>query len=117
MPPIAAQRPRARLRSAPSLKEPVTIARLAAEITAAPKPWIARAPIRTRLAVGERAAERGDGEEADADQEDLAAGEEVGGAAGQHQEAGEGERVGVDDPLQAGVGEAERGVDRSAARR
>ncbi len=47
MPPIAAQRPRARLRSTPSLKEPVTIARLAAEITAAPKPWIARAPIRT----------------------------------------------------------------------
>ena len=63
------------------------------------------------LAVGERAAERGGGEEADADQEDLAAGEEVGGAPGQHQEAGEGERVGVDHPLQAGVGEAERLVD------
>jgi hypothetical protein len=88
----------------------VTIARLAAEITAAPRPWIARAH-QDALAVGQRAAERGRGEEADADQEDLAAGEEVGGAPGQHQEAGEGQRVGVDDPLQAGVGEAERGVD------
>ena len=81
-PPIAAQRPSARLRSAPSLKEPVTIARLAAEMTAAPKPWIARAPIRTPWPSASAQPSEASGEEADADEEDLAAGEEVGGAAG-----------------------------------
>ena len=57
------------------------------------------------LAVGDGADQRGDGEEADADEEDPAPRQQVAGAAAEHQEAGEGERVGVDDPLQAGVRE------------
>jgi hypothetical protein len=38
--------------------------------------------------------------------------EQVGGAPAEHQKAGERDRVGVDDPLQVGVGEAEALVDR-----
>ena len=38
--------------------------------------------------------------------------EVVGGAAAEHQEAGERDRVGVDDPLQVGRGEAEARLDR-----
>ena len=38
--------------------------------------------------------------------------EEVAGAAAEQQEAAEDERVGVDDPLQVGVGDAEVGLDR-----
>jgi hypothetical protein len=46
-PPSAPHTPSARLRDAPSSNDVVMIARLAAEITAPPTPWIARAPRRT----------------------------------------------------------------------
>ena len=45
MPAIAPHTPSARLRSAPSAKEVVMIARLAGESTAPPRPCSARAPI------------------------------------------------------------------------
>ena len=43
-----------------------------------------------------------EGEEGEADHEDAAAAEEVGSTPAEHQEPGEGERVGVHDPLQRG---------------
>ena len=50
-------------------------------------------------------------EQDDAGDEDPASAEDVTGAAAEQQQAAEGERVGVDDPLQAGAGEAERVLD------
>ena len=46
-PPSAPQIPSALLRSAPSSKVVMTIESAAGEMIAAPRPWIARAPIRT----------------------------------------------------------------------
>ncbi len=82
-------------------------------MTAAPRPWIAAGADQQRLAVGERAAQRGERRRGRRRRGRRCAGaEQVAGAAAEHQEAGEGEGVGVDDPLQAGLGEAERVVDR-----
>ena len=46
------------------------------------------------------------------DQEEPLAAEEVAGAAAEQQEPAEDERVGVDDPLQVGLGQPEIGLDR-----
>ncbi len=63
------------------------------------------------LGVGETAEQRGDREQDDPGDEDPLAAEDVAGPAAEQQQAAEGQRVGVDDPLQAGAGEAERGLD------
>jgi hypothetical protein len=92
------------------LKELVTIARVAGDRTAPPKPWSARADQQT-AGVGERAHQRGDREQGGAGEEHTSAPQQVGAAASEHEEAGEGEGVGVDNPLQAGGGEPEAIVD------
>ena len=61
--------------------------------------------------LGEAAGERGEGEQRDAGEEDPAAAEQVTGAGAEQQQAAEGQGVGVDDPGQAGRGEAEGGLD------
>ncbi len=66
-----------------------------------------------RSAVGREAAgERREREHAQRQHEHPALAEVVGGAAAEHQEAGERDRVGVDDPLQFGRREAEARLDR-----
>ena len=59
------------------------------------------------LVLGCTADDGGHGEEADAGEEHLLAADEVTQAAGQEEEAAEGDEVGVDDPGQAGLGEVE----------
>jgi hypothetical protein len=61
---------------------------------------------------GETAKERGEGEEQEPDHEHAAAPEQVGGAAAQQEQAGEGDRVGADHPLQPLLREAQSFVDR-----
>ena len=83
------------------------IASVAGETTAPPKPWSARAPISSAARVGQRAGERGEHEQRRPGEEHAPATEQVGGPPAEHQEAREGDRVGVDDPLQAGGREVE----------
>ena len=64
------------------------------------------------LAVGEPAGQRGEREQGQAGDEHAASAQEVGCAAAEQQEAGEGHGVGVDDPLQVDLGEAEGVPDR-----
>ena len=56
--------------------------------------------------------QRGAGEDDEADEEEPLAAEQVAKASAEQQEAAEDEGVGVDDPLQAAVGEVEIGLDR-----
>ena len=63
------------------------------------------------LAGGESAEQRSGGEQDDAGDEDPPAAKDVAGPATEQQQAAEGQGVGVDHPLQAGAGEAERGLD------
>ena len=58
--------------------------------------------VEQRRVAGDPAEERGEGEDPEADREDAAAPEPVAERAGGQQEGGEHQRVGVDDPLQAG---------------
>ncbi len=72
-----------------------------------------RAREHERLAVGgDAAGERGEPEHEQRHHEHPALPEVVGGAPAEHQEARERDRVGVDDPLQFGRGEAEARLDR-----
>ena len=61
--------------------------------------------------LGDPAEERGEGEDPEADREDAPAPEPVAERAGGEQEGGEGQRVGVDDPLQAGEAGVEFTLD------
>ena len=61
--------------------------------------------------LGDAAEERGEGEDPEADREDAPAPEPVAERAGGEQEGGEGQRVGVDDPLQAGEAGVEFALD------
>ena len=72
----------------------------AGEMSAAPSPCTARAPIEHALGPREPAEERRDGEEHDAGEEDPAPAEQVGGAPAEQEEAAEGDRVRGDHPLQ-----------------
>ena len=54
------------------------------------------------LAVGDRTQDGGDGEQPGPGEEDPPAAQQVGGAAAEHEESGEGQRVRVDHPLQPG---------------
>ena len=64
-----------------------------------------------RLAGGEAAQQRRQHEDQQASDEDPAAFEQVAGTAAEQQQPAERHGVGVDDPLQVGPGEAERGLD------
>src|SRR5439155_26984924 len=55
--------------------------------------------------------ERRGGEDHEPDEEEPLTSQEVARAPAEQEEAGEDERVRVDHPLQAGLGEAERGLD------
>ncbi len=63
------------------------------------------------FALGQSAEERGESEEEHAEDEHAAAPEDVARAPSEEQEAAERERVGVDDPGQAGRGEVQRALD------
>ncbi len=64
------------------------------------------------LVLGQPAEEAGHREQGQADEEDLAPPVQVRGAATEKQEAGEGQRVGVDDPLQPRSAEVQVTLDR-----
>jgi hypothetical protein len=81
----------------PAGKVVVIRARAAGEAIAAPRPWTMR--------------ERGRGEEEHTDDEHLATSEQVAESATEEQQAADGQGVGVDDPRQAGLAEAEIGLD------
>jgi hypothetical protein len=59
------------------------------------------------LGLGEAAEDRGDGEDPEAGEEDAAARDQVAQPAGEKQEPAERDQVGVHDPCQARLGEAE----------
>ena len=81
-------------------------------ISAAPRPWTARTAT-SQPSVGARPISAlEETEDHDADQEDLAAAEDVAEAAAGDQQDGEGERVGVDRPLQRGQARRRSALDR-----
>ena len=96
----------------PSANVVVRIDSEAGAMTAPPRPCAARAAISSACAVGEPAGERREREQGQPADEHAPAAEHVGGAAAEQQEAGERDRVGVDDPLQVLLGEAQRVADR-----
>ena len=118
-PPIdtAVKRPSARIRSRPSGNIVVSRASEDGAASAPPTPCRARAASRKPPAGGEAAEQRGDDEHGDAGEEGAAAAEEVAGPGAEQQQAAEGQRVGVEDPGQAGAGEAQRAAGCRAARR
>ena len=108
---IAAYTPIARFRGGPSGNVVVTRDSAVGATIAAPTPWIARAPSSQAWLVANPPSSEASGEQDDAGDEDPATAEDVAGPAAEQQEAAEGQGVGVDDPLQAGAGEAQRGLD------
>ena len=85
---------------------------------AAPMPMIARAAMSTLGTVGEGAERRAGGEDQQAGLQGALAAEAVAEGGGGEQQAGEDQAVGVDDPLDLGVGGAEAALlDRLLQRR
>ena len=99
---VADQAPRARRRSPGSVKVVTRMLRVAGARMAPPIPWAARAVISQAPLWASPADQAADGEDGESDDEDAAATEEIGGPSAQHQEAGEGQGVGVDHPLLTG---------------
>ena len=115
LPPPAATKPMtpiALVRSAGSVNSVITIENATTDTTAPPSPCTARAAMRNGLRRGQAAGQRGRGEEREAADEEPAVAEQVAEPAAQQQEAAEGQQVGVDDPGQRGLGEAEVLADR-----
>ena len=83
-----------------------------AETTAPPMPCTARAPMSTSASSAQPAGERRGREDRDPDQEQPPVAEEVAQPAAEEQESAEREQVGVHDPGQRGLREAEVGTDR-----
>ena len=75
-------------------------------------PWTKRAPISISWLCGDGADQRGGGEDRQAGEEDAALADQVADPAGQQQQAAEGDHVGVDDPGEVALGEAEVVLDR-----
>ena len=88
------------------------IPRITAEASAPPTPWTKRAADQHRLALGGGADQRGDGEDRQAGQEDAPLADQVADPPGEQQQAAEGDQVGVDDPGEVALGEAEAVLDR-----
>ena len=99
------------MRSEPSGKLTVSRARVEGAAIAAPTPCSAPRGEQPGLRLGEAAEHRGDGEQGDAGDEDLAAAEQVAHPGAEQQQPAEGERVDVLDPGEGGGGEAEVGAD------
>ena len=79
----------------------VMIERVAGIMNAAPMPWIARPPTSQAWSGARPMAALESGEDDDAEQEHAPPAEDVAQPAAGHQQHGEGERVGVDRPLEA----------------
>ena len=93
-------------RSAGSVKRVMMSESATADTIAPPTPCTARAATRTSW-VGEPAGERREREQRDADEEQPPVAEEVAEPAAEQQEAAEGEQVGVHDPRERRLREAE----------
>ena len=96
----------------PAGNDEVMIASEDAAIRAPARPCTARAPISNPRSGRDAARQRGEPEQDQRHDEHPALPEVIGRAAAEHQEAREGDRVRVDDPLQVGRGEAEARLDR-----
>ena len=88
------------------------IASAAGEMNAAPSPWSARAPISIPELVERPSSSEAAVKTTRPTEEEALAPEQVAGAAAEQQEAAEDERVGVDDPLEVRLGQAEVFLDR-----
>jgi hypothetical protein len=95
-----------------SVKMLVRMARLAGKMKAAATPMRARAAIRVPVVCAGRGGRREEPEEDQAHLHGALAAEPVADAAAGQQQAGEGQAVGVDDPLQRGDGGAQVAVQR-----
>ena len=100
MPDVAPQMPSAFCRSDGSAKTLVRMARLAGKMKAAATPMSARVAISVPVECGRRRRGREEPEEDEADLHGALATQPVPDAAAGQQQPGEGEAVGVDDPLQ-----------------
>ena len=94
-------------RSAGSRNSETIIAMITDDETAPPRPWMKRAAIRIVLVARQPAQDRRQGEDRHAAQENALAPDQVAEAAGQQEEAAERDQVGVDDPGQVGLADAE----------
>ena len=74
---------------------------------APPMPWTKRAATKRAWLVGRPARDGGEGEQADAGEEDLLSPDQVAQASRHEEEAAEGDEVGVDHPGQAGLAEVQ----------
>ena len=86
--------------------------RMTAEVSAPPMPWMKRATISTDWLSATPQASEAAVKSAEPGEEDVAAAEQVAEPPGQQQQAAEGDQVGVDDPGEARLREAEVGLDR-----
>ena len=86
--------------------------RITAEVIAPPAPWMNRARDQHDLALGEPAGGRGGDEDRQADDEDPPLSDQVAEPSGEQQQAAEGDQVGVDDPGEVRLREAEIVLDR-----
>ena len=89
---------------------------VAGMMNAPPMPMSARVKISVVGRSARTPTERADAEDGQADGEEAVATEPVAEAAGGEQQAGEHERVGVDDPLQLAGGRAEAALGSSGGR-
>ena len=115
LPPPAATKPKTPIafaRSAGSVNSVIISESATAETTAPPRPWTARAATSIPCDVARPQASEATREERDADQEQPPVAEQVAEPAAQQQEAAEGQQVGVHDPGERGLGEAEVVPDR-----
>ena len=99
-------------RSAGSVKSVMTSDSATTATTAPPSPWIGAGGDEELLRLGGAAGQRRDREEHEADEEELAMAEEVAEPPAEQQEAAERQQVGVDDPRQRRLAEAEVLADR-----
>ena len=115
LPPPAATNPNtpiALARSAGSVKRVIMSESETADAIAPPTPWTARAPMQDLLARRKPAGQRREREQRDADEEQPPVAVEVAEASAQEQAPAEGEQVGVHDPRERRLREAEVLPDR-----
>ncbi len=86
--------------------------RMTAEVIAPPTPWTKRAATSTVWLCASPHSSEAAVKIAEADHEDALAAEQVAEASGEQQQAAEGDQIGVDDPREARLGEAEVALDR-----
>ena len=115
LPPPAATKPKTPIafaRSAGSVKRFMISESETAETIAPPRPCTARAAIRSSCEFASPQRDRRDREERDPDQEQAPVAVEVAEPPAEQQEAAEGEQIGVHDPGERGLREAEVLPDR-----